>query len=45
MKHNKRGVDILASFLCIMKNIVVERQKICYNLKRAIELQGVLASF
>ncbi len=36
---------VLASFLHEIKNIVVERQKMCYNLKRAIVLQGVLTSF
>ena len=31
---------ILTSFLYVMKNIVVERQKMCYNFKRVIVLQG-----
>lgn len=48
MKQQYKGVngfDIL--FVCDeeMKNIVVARQKMCYNLKRAIVLQGALTSF
>ncbi len=36
---------VLASFLHEIKNIVVERQKMCYNFERAIVLQGALTSF
>ncbi len=46
MKPNNTRVSmVLTSFLYVMKNIVVGCQKMCYNPKRAIVLQGALTSF
>ncbi len=45
MKQSYKGVNVLTPFLYVLKNIVEKRQKMCYNLKRAIVLQGALTSF
>ncbi len=38
-------MQICNSYLYVIKKIVVECQKMFYNLKRAIVLQGALTSF
>ncbi len=41
----KMTIRLQNVLIMIMNNIVVECLRMCYNLKRAIVLQGVLTSF